>query len=93
MSDKVMEGRAEIAEALVNIQKVYREKPDPYMFYLQIFFDAKNDELVSMFSESFPAEKTRVVNILVEVDNANASKYNRMVSGASGTQGGTTPRR
>ncbi|MDX9847407.1 MAG: DUF4835 family protein [Tenuifilaceae bacterium] len=78
MSDKLVEGRAEIAEVLTSIQRVYREKPDPYMYLLQVFFDAKSDELVSLFTESFPAEKTRVVNILTEVDNANASKYNRI---------------
>ena len=57
------------------LQKVYREKPDPYLFGLQLFFDAKNDELVNVFSESFPTEQARVVNILIEVDNPNASKY------------------
>ncbi len=78
MSDKLTEGRAEIAESLVNIQRVFRDKPDTYMYYIQVFFDAKSDELVNIFSESFPAEKTRVLNILTEVDNANASKYSRM---------------
>ncbi|MDY0347975.1 MAG: DUF4835 family protein [Tenuifilaceae bacterium] len=80
MSDKLVEGRSEIAELLTSIQKVFREKPDPYMYLLQVFFDAKSEELVNIFSESFPAEKTRVVNILNEVDNANASKYNRINS-------------
>ena len=75
MSEKPTEGRAEIAESLALLQKVYREKPDPYLFGLQLFFDAKNDELVNVFSESFPAERARVVNILIEVDNPNASKY------------------
>ena len=75
MNEKVIEGRAEIAECMVSIQKVFRDKPDPYLFYMQLFFDAKNDELVNLFSESFPTEKTRVVNILTEIDNANASKY------------------
>jgi hypothetical protein len=84
MSDKLVEGRTEIAEALTSIQRVFREKPDPYMYYLQVFFDAKSDELVNLFSESFPAEKTRVVNILTEVDNANVSKYNRIMSSDSG---------
>jgi hypothetical protein len=78
MSDKLVEGRAEIAETLTSIQRVHREKPDPYMYYLQVFFDAKSDELVSLFTESFPAEKTRVINILNEIDNANSSKYNRI---------------
>jgi len=75
MSEKLIEGRAEIATCMASLQKVYREKPDPYMFFLQIFFDSKNDELVSIFSESFNEEKSRVVNILTEIDNANASKY------------------
>lgn len=75
MSEKPTEGRAEIVESLALLQKVYREKPDPYLFGLQLFFDAKNDELVNVFSESFPTERARVVNILIEVDNPNASKY------------------
>lgn len=75
MSDKLIEGRAEVAECMVSLQKVFREKPDPYLFFLQLFFDAKSDELISLFTESFPTEKTRVVNILTEIDVANASKY------------------
>lgn len=75
MNEKLIEGRAEIVDCMASIQKVFREKPDPYMFYMQLFFDAKNDELVSLFSESFASEKSRVVNILTEIDNANASKY------------------
>ncbi|MGE0079199.1 MAG: DUF4835 family protein [Bacteroidales bacterium] len=83
MSDKSAEGRAEIAECLALLQKVYREKPDAYLFGLQLFFDAKNDELVNVFSESFPTEKARVVNILTEVDNANASKYKTILESKS----------
>jgi hypothetical protein len=86
MSDKLVEGRAEIAETLTSIQRVFREKPDPYMYLLQVFFDAKSEELVSLFTESFPAEKTRVVNILNEVDNANATKYNRINSNETSRQ-------
>ncbi len=54
-------------------------KPDPYLFALQLFFDAKSDELVNIFSESFPSEKARVVNILTEIDNANAGKYQKIL--------------
>lgn len=89
MSDKLVEGRTEIAETLISIQRVYREKPDPHMYYLQVFFDAKSEELVNIFSESFPAEKTRVLNILTEVDSPNSSKYNRiMQDGGSNAQPG-----
>jgi len=78
MAEKTVEGRAEIAESLVSIQKVYREKPDPYLFLLQVFFDAKADEVVNIFSDSFQSEKTRVYNILVEVDPTRVDTYKKI---------------
>ena len=67
MSDRVEEGRAAIADALRDIQKVFRRRPSTYI--LQIFFDAKADELVNVFSKSFPDERSRVLAILNEVRN------------------------
>ncbi len=83
MSEKVVESRAAIAEAIADLQVVYREKPDPYLFYLQMFFDAKSDELVSLFKESYPTEKARVANMLIEIDSSNASKY-KTITASSG---------
>lgn len=80
MSEKQAEGRAQIAEALQLLQKVYREKPNPYMMFLQIVLEAKSDELIQVFSESFPDEKSRVVAILKEIDPTNASKYQRILN-------------
>ena len=37
MSDKTSEGREEIAEDLVLLQQVYRDKPDPYMLFFKLF--------------------------------------------------------
>lgn len=79
MSEKAIEGRAQIAESLNSIQKVYRSKPDSYLFALQLFFDAKHDELVNIFSESLSAEKAKVVNILIEVDNGHSSDYKGII--------------
>lgn len=80
MAEKQAEGRAQIAEALQLVQKVYRDKPSPFMMLLQILFDAKSDEFVQVFSESFPDEKARVVNILKEVDPTNSNKYQRILT-------------
>ncbi|MFA8435203.1 MAG: DUF4835 family protein [Marinifilaceae bacterium] len=77
MADRVTEGRAEIAESLRLLQKAHRAKPGA--FILQLFFDAKADELVNIFKESFNDEKTRVYNILSEVDPANISKYKKII--------------
>jgi hypothetical protein len=77
MSDKAPEGRAAIAESLKSIQKVFKSKPSLYI--LQVFFDAKSDELVNVFSNSFPDEKNRVSVILLECDPSNATKYEKIL--------------
>ena len=76
MADKVEEGRANIADALRDIQKVFRRRPSTYI--LQMFFDAKADELVNIFSKSFPDERNRVMTILTEVDPSNGRKYEKI---------------
>lgn len=76
MSDRTEEGRANIANSLRDIQKVFRRKPSTYI--LQMFFDAKSDELVKIFSKSFPDERNRVLAILTEVDPSNGSKYEKI---------------
>ena len=76
MSDKPEEGRANIANSMRDIQKVFRRKPSTYI--LQMFFDSKSDELVKIFSKSFPDERNRVLAILNEVDPSNGSKYEKI---------------
>ena len=73
MADRVEEGRANIASSLRDLQKVFRRKPSLYI--LQMFFDAKSDELVKIFSKSFPDEQNRVLTILNEIDPSNGNKY------------------
>lgn len=80
MDSKVVEGRAVIAEALTNLQKVYRQKPDPFMQLLKVVMDAKADEFVNIFSESFTEEKNRAVTILREIDPSNQTKYEKILS-------------
>lgn len=76
MSERAEEGRANIAESLRDIQKVFRRRPSTYI--LQMFFDAKVDELINVFSKSFPDERNRVLAILNEVDPSNGSKYKKI---------------
>ena len=79
MAEKPNEGRTQIAEALKSLQTVYRQKPDPYMHLLQVILDAKNEEFINVFSESMPEEKTRIVQLLKEIDPANIAKYQKII--------------
>ena len=81
MADKAPEGRGVIAESLKSIQKVFRVRPSLYI--LQAFFDAKSDELVNIFSKSFPDERNRVSVILNECDPSNGSKYEKILKSES----------
>lgn len=78
MADRVNESRDQMAESLRSLQQVYRQKPDPYLHLLQVIFDAKSDEWVNLFSASFPDEKTRVVQILKEIDPSSSAKYQKI---------------
>jgi len=77
MESRVSEARASIVESLRLIQEVYRAKPDPYMYLVQIIMESKAAELGKIFSEAFPEEKSRVMQILIEIDPGNKSKYEK----------------
>jgi hypothetical protein len=80
MESKITEARTSIAESLKLIQEVYRAKPDPYMYLIQIIMESKADELINIFSEAFPEEKSRVIQILTEIDPGNKTKYEKITA-------------
>jgi hypothetical protein len=81
MYEKVDQGRNEITESLSYLKNMYNDKPG--LFALQLIMDAKRDEFVNIYSDQRvpPMEKTTVVNILKEIDPANGSKYQAILSG------------
>lgn len=80
MVDKLAEGRAQVLQGLVEVQKVYRAKPDPDMLALQLFLDTKRDEMISLFSEAPSTEKAKAVNVLVDIDRVNAQRYQALLN-------------
>ncbi len=73
MSEKPSEGRAKILEALQLLLPVYNNRPAS--FNMQIFFNAKQTEIVNVFSQGTAEEKTKAVDLLMKVDPANTTKY------------------
>lgn len=80
MESKISEARTSMVESLKLIQDVYRKKPDPFMYIVQVVMEAKSDELINIFTDAFPEEKSRVVQILTEIDPANKAKYEKISS-------------
>lgn len=79
MHEKVEEGRANIIKALDLLKPVYQSRPAS--FNMQLFFNAKVDELINMFKAAPPDEKTAIVETLTNLDPANTTKYNKITGG------------
>lgn len=78
MSDNMDLGRSGVNDCLENLQKVNREKTG--LFITQLFIDAKRDELINIYSQAAPMDKTRIINIMKEVDPANSSRYQQIMT-------------
>lgn len=73
MAEKTDQGRGNINKNLKLLKNVYDQRPGLYS--LQLFVDVKRDELVNIFKQGTPTEKTNAETILREIDPANSSKY------------------
>lgn len=80
MTEFADEARSEIGESIVELRPAYRENTLAMIW--QIFFDAKSDEIVNIFSEAFPDERSRIVQTLKEISPANSSKWDRINKGS-----------
>ncbi len=78
MNEKPEDARKQIIKALEELQKVYRVRPGSMI--LTIFFYAKKDELIQIFSESQPAEKSRAVSLLKKMNPANSTDYDKILA-------------
>lgn len=66
-------GRAVILESLRLLQQVNAQKSG--LALVKIIVAAKSDEIVNIFKEGMPSEKTQVINIMKQLDPTNSSKY------------------
>ena len=79
LAGNLEKGRADVLESLKLLEKVYDRKPGN--FQLQIFFNSKSNEIVDLFSDGLPKEKTELTTILNKIDLINLSKYKKMTKG------------
>ncbi len=77
MNEKVEDGRTNILKALDLLRPVYAARPAS--FNMQLFFNAKADEMVNIFKEGTPEEKTKAAELLMLVDPAHTTKYLKII--------------
>jgi hypothetical protein len=69
-------GRAAVLKALRLLVPVAQSRPASYV--MQNFFNAKRDEVINIFRQGTPEEKTSVLDLLMTVDPAGTTKYSRI---------------
>ena len=73
LAEEPEDARFEITEALESLKSIYRENASA--FILQLFFDAKSDEITKIYSEAYPNEQARIIKTLVEIDPSHSTNY------------------
>lgn len=73
MHEDVAKGRSIMAEALENVLKVNQTYPNSMA--IQMFINAKSQELMEIFKMGTGPEKEQVIRVMSRIDAANTAKY------------------
>lgn len=68
--------RRQIFASLELMQKLFKIAPNTVI--LIVFFEAKSDELISIYKNAPATEKPKVISLLSEMNVVNASKYEKI---------------
>ena len=74
MSEDLSKGREAIIASLRDMNEIKRQ--NPLILLVRMFLDAKENELVQVFSKALPNQKQEFLSIMQELDPANTAKYN-----------------
>ena len=74
---KQAQAKTTISNSIIALQNIYQKRPNA--FILQVFFDAKSDEIVSIFKEGPNMDTSPLVAVLKQIDGARNNKYEAIV--------------
>ena len=73
MAESSDAGRSMIVESLRLLQQVAAQRSNLYL--VRVMVQAKSEEIINIFKEGLPGEKTQVIAIMKQLDPAGSSKY------------------
>lgn len=76
MASDLKKGKEKIKVALLNLSKIHDSRPNAFL--MRVFFDAKADEIVSIFSGGPNVSITDLVDVLNKISPLNSSKWNQI---------------
>ncbi len=79
MQSNKKQGEYSIYKSLLALEAIHKRQPSSYL--LQVFFNAKSDEVVNIFKNASDAQKQKLVPLLIKIDPGNTKKYNKIIKG------------
>ncbi len=76
MADNLKEGKEGIRKALKTLREVSNVRPNAYL--TRVFFDAKSDEILNIFTDGPKVDITEVVDNLNRLSPTNSSKWSQI---------------
>ena len=73
MSENAAKGKEGVKQAVLNLEKMYAIRPNAFL--TRVFFDAKSDEILSVFSGGPQIKITDLVDNLNRISPLNSSKW------------------
>jgi hypothetical protein len=69
-------GRKTITQSLKGLKAIHNVAPSSYN--LQVFFNAKKQEVFNLYSEGIPQEKQEIAELLITIDPGNSNTYEKL---------------
>jgi len=79
MQSEKKSGEYSIYKSLLALEAIHKRQPSSYL--LQVFFNAKSDEVVNIFKNAPDDQKKKLVPLLIKIDPGNTKKYNKIIKG------------
>jgi hypothetical protein len=76
MAENQKEGKQKTIDAISTLAELHKVRPNA--FIMRVFFDAKSDEIATIFSGGPQVEVTKLVENLNRISPLNASKWNNI---------------
>lgn len=76
MASQPKEAKTTLSKSLIDLEKVTNSRIDSYL--LQLFFDTKGDEIVSIFSQGNPINTKQIKESLLKIMPSQASKWEQI---------------
>lgn len=76
MSDNQKEAKENVKRALNTLSEVANVRPNAYL--TRVFFDAKSDEILSIYTDGPKVDVTEVINALNRLSPTNSSKWGQI---------------